>query len=115
MTNAKRYTIHARERLSLEASEKLLKNSSGLILEENEGRLTLGYVDFDVSEFGGRDYECFYSLDVRNSHLLKSILQTKYEGDLFEQCVQAFTITFSNTLFEEFCKANQVSYQKSTY
>lgn len=110
-----KYTISAGDRLSREEIKEKLRNSSGLILEEDEGLLTLGYVDFDVSEFGGRDYECFYKLDLRNSELLKSVLQANYQGDLFEQCVKAFTIKFSNGLFEEFCEVNNITYQKNTY
>ncbi len=93
----------------------LLGNSSGLILNEDNNTVSLGYVDYDVSEFGGRDYECFYELDSENAALLRAALQKAFEGDLFDMCVQAFSIKFSNLRFEAFCSENGISYFKKTY
>ncbi len=107
--------IYATDRLEKGDAAKLLGNSSGMILEETEGDITIGYVDFDVSDFGGRDYECFYKLDKRNSELFKSALQKAYSGDLFGMCVQAFSIKFSNGRFESFCAENGIVFVKNTY
>ncbi len=115
MNSNNNYTIKASDRLSKEEVKKILKNSSGLILKETDGKLTLGYVDFYVPEFGGRDYECFYRLDLQNSNLLKETLKSRDKGDLFEQCVEAFTIKFSNDKFETFCDENSIEYKKTTW
>ncbi len=107
--------IYATDRLEKQDIIKELGNSSGLILEEDDETITIGYIDYDVSEFGDRDYECYYKLDENNTKLFKSYLNDKYDGDLFDKCVQAFSIKFSNTLFEKFCKDYNISYSKHTY
>ncbi len=105
----------AMERISAEEVRKELGNSSGIMIEEDDGAVTIGYTDYDVSEFGGRDYECFYTLDKESSERFKSALSKKYTGDLFDMCVQAFTIKFSNSAFESFCKENKLEYEKKMY
>ncbi len=109
-------TTYASDRLKREDVLKTLGNSSGMILEENGDTVTIGYVDFDVSDFGGRDYECFYELDSENTRAFMASLDGDiYEGDLFDRCVQAFSIKFSNSRFEDFCKEHGIAYNKKTY
>ncbi len=107
--------ITAMDRLDREEARKLLGNSSGIILEEKEGTLSIGYVDYDVSWFGGRDYECFYRLDRENAERFQTALKKDYAGDLFEMCVEAFSVKFSNSRFEQFCAGNGITYTKSSY
>ncbi len=102
-------------KLSKADAKRLLGDSSGLILDEHKDGITIGYVDFDVSEFGGRDYECFYKLDAKNAMALKTALAERRTGTLFNMCAEEFTIKFSNSLFESFCLEYDISYTKSTY
>ncbi len=108
-------TTYATDRINREEANTLLGNSSGIILTENDEGITIGYVDFDVSEFGGRDFECFYKLDPPNAELFVSALKKKYDGDLFDMCVKAFSIKFSSRIFEDFCRSNGISYEKNMY
>ncbi len=110
------FVAFARSRIGREKlAEIILGNSSGLVVQDKEGRLTLGYVDYEVEEFGGRDYECWYLLDEENSARLKNALESIDEGDLFDKCVKAFTIKFSNNQFENFCQTYGIAFKKSTY
>ncbi len=93
----------------------MLGNSSGIILEETEDFISIGYVDFAVPELGDRDYECFYKLDKKNADLFNAALERVYTGDLFDMCAQAFTFKLSNSQFENFCTENKIEYTKSTY
>ncbi len=105
----------ATSRLSKEDAARLLGDSSGMLLQEDDNEISIGFVDFEVSMFGGRDYECFYILKKENADLFREALAKQYTGDLFEQCTQAFTIKFSCTRFEKFCDDLGIKYILNTY
>lgn len=48
------------------------RGTSGFWLnEKDDGSISIGYEDYDVSEFGGSDYEQTYNLDSENALKLK--------------------------------------------
>ncbi len=108
-------TIFANDRIKIDDRNNILGNSSGMILSIEDDIISIGYIDYNVSFFGDKDYECFYELDLVNSNLFKEKLSEKYTGDLYDMCVSAFTIKFSNTKFEKFCAENNILYSKNTY
>ena len=91
------------------------EGTSGFSVTKKAGRITIEYVDFGVSEFGGGDFEKTYYLDEENSKKLVVALKKEYKGSLDRMIEQAFTRNFSDRLFWEFCKQNNITYSSSTW
>ena len=60
------------------------EGTSGFWTTQKDGKITIEYVDFEVSEFGGRDFEKTYCLDKENAEKFVAELQKQYEGTLDE-------------------------------
>ena len=91
------------------------EGTSGFSVTKKAGKITIEYVDFGVSEFGGGDFEKTYYLDEENSKKLVVALKKEYKGRLDSMIEQAFTRNFSDRLFWEFCKQNNITYSSSTW
>ena len=89
--------------------------TSGVLVEKKQGRISIGYVDFGVSQFGGGDFEKTYYLDIDNSKKLVCALKKQYKGKLKKMIEEAFGENFSDTKFIEFCKSNEIEYTSSTW
>lgn len=91
------------------------EGTSGFWLEEKHGKITIGYEDYKVSEFGGGDFERTYYLDTENAKKLKAALKKEYKGSLKEMLTAAFGIHFKDPAFWSFCKENGIEYSSSTW
>ena len=90
--------------------------TSGFMLTEREnGSITIEYVDYGVSEFGGCDYEKTYILNCENAEKFRSALQSTYNGSLEEMIEAAFGRKFSDRKFWDFCKENSITYSESSW
>lgn len=93
----------------------MLDTSGIQVTEKEDGTIELFFCDFGVEEFGGHDYECTYKFDKENSDKFRSELGKLYSGTLEEMVIAAFTKNFSDSKFNDFCKANNIDYQKITW
>ena len=91
------------------------ESTSGFWVEQKDGKISIGYEDYGVSEFGGGDFERTYFLDEENSKKLVAALSDKYTGSLEEMIEAAFGRNFSDRIFWDFCKANGIEYSSSTW
>ena len=91
------------------------EGTSGFSVTKKAGKITIEYVDFGVSEFGGTDFEKTYYLDKENSKKFVAVLKKEYKGSLDSMIEQAFTRNFSDRLFWDFCKQNNITYSSSTW
>ena len=91
------------------------ESTSGFWVEEKDGRISIGYADYGVSQFGGGDFEKTYYLDLENSQRLLSALREQYSGTLKEMIEAAFGKGFNDPLFWDFCKNNEIHYDYSTW
>lgn len=89
--------------------------TSGVLATRKSGMITIEYVDFGVSEFGGGDFEKTYYLDKENSKKLVSALKKEHKGSLNDMIVAAFGENFNAPLFREFCKKYDIKYSSSTW
>lgn len=78
--------------------------TSGFGVTKKDGKITIEYVDFGVSEFGGGDFEKTYYLDKENSKKFVDALKKEYKGTLKEMIEAAFGKNFNDPIFWEFCK-----------
>ena len=91
------------------------EGTSGVWVTYENNKLEIGYEDYGVSLFGGGDFECVYKLDEENSKKFIQLLSKTYNGSVKEMVVLAFGETFSDSEFVNFCKKNNIEYNKSTW
>lgn len=91
------------------------EGTSGVMVTESDGRITIEYVDYGVSEFGGGDFEKSYYLDKKNSKKFVNELKKEYNGSLKEMIVAAFGKNFNDSLFWDFCKKHGIEYSSSSW
>lgn len=91
------------------------EGTSGFWTEENDNKISIGYVDYGVSQFDGGDFEKTYYLDEENSKKFVSTLRKEYQGSLEEMIESAFGREFSDRKFWDFCKNYGIEYSSSTW
>lgn len=91
------------------------EGTSGFWLEEKDGKISIGYADYGVSQFGGGDFEKTYYLDAENSKKFILSLKKTYSGTLEEMIEAAFGRNFSDPIFWDFCKRNEIKFSSSTW
>ena len=91
------------------------EGTSGFWVEEKDNKISIGYEDYGVSQFGGGDFEKTYYLDEENSKKFVYELQKEYQGSLEEMIEAAFGRGFSDLKFWDFCKKHGIKYSSSTW
>ncbi|MBQ9978983.1 MAG: hypothetical protein IKM40_04555 [Clostridia bacterium] len=91
------------------------EGTSGFWVQKKNRRITIGYEDYGVSQFGGGDFERTYYLDVENSKKFVSALKKEYQGTLEEMIESAFGRNFNDRKFWDFCKDHEIEYSSSTW
>ena len=91
------------------------EGTSGFWVTEKDGKISIGYEDYGVSQFGGGDFEKTYYLDEENSSKFVVALQKEYQGTLKEMLEAAFGKNFKDPVFWEFCKNHGIKYSSSTW
>ena len=91
------------------------EGTSDFWVEQENGKISIGYEDYGVSEFGGGDFERTYYLDEENSQKMINALEKEYKGSLEEMIGEAFGRHFSDRAFWDFCKKNDITYSSSTW
>ena len=91
------------------------EGTSGFWVNDNDGRISIGYEDYGVSQFGGGDFERTYYLNEENSKKFKVALEREYKGSLGEMIESAFGKNFNDSAFWEFCKKHEIEYSSSTW
>ncbi|MGN1103565.1 MAG: hypothetical protein ACI4QI_01690, partial [Candidatus Coproplasma sp.] len=67
------------------------KGTSGLLFtQKDDGSIRVGVVDFEVGEFGGRDWESWYDLNKENADVLFSELKKLHSGDFKQMLIAEF-------------------------
>lgn len=97
-------------------TEVHMLETSGLLLEENQdGSIRLGYVDYNVSAFGGNDYECFYNINAMDTQKLRTYFKEMGFLDLKEGLIHELGKNFSDQKFYNLCKALKITYEKDSW
>ena len=91
------------------------EGTSGFWVEKKNGKISIGYEDYGVSEFGGGDFEKTYYLDEENSKKLVTALKKEYKGSLENMIESAFGRNFCDPDFWSFCKEHGIEYTSSTW
>ena len=91
------------------------EGTSGFWVEEIDNKISIGYEDYGVSQFGGGDFEKTYYLDRENSKKFVIALESEYNGSLKEMIEAAFGKNFNDPAFWDFCKKNSIEYSSSTW
>lgn len=91
------------------------EGTSGFWVTQKDGKITIGYEDYGVSQFGGGDFERTYYLNEENSKKLVVALQKEYNGTLEEMLESAFSRNFRDHAFWDYCKKNGIEYSSSTW
>ena len=91
------------------------EGTSGFWVTQSDEKISIGYEDYGVSQFGGRDFEKTYYLDEENSQKLITALKKEYTGTLSEMIEAAFGKNFSDPTFWDFCQKNGIKYTSSTW
>lgn len=91
------------------------EGTSGFWVEDKDNKISIGYEDYGVSQFGGGDFERTYHMDVENSKKFKTALEAEYKGALSDMIETAFGKSFKDPLFWDFCKKHGVKYSSSTW
>ncbi len=86
-----------------------------LSVTKKKKSLTIGWTDCGVEEFGGGDYECYYTIYGKDVKVFEKALRAKYEGSLLEQCVQAFGENGSSNAVEAFFEENGIAYDRQVW
>lgn len=91
-------------------------DTSGLLLEQKaNGSIIVGYVDYNVDFFGGRDYERFYMLDRENADKLRAYLAERGFSDLLKGLTAAVGSNFSDEKFRDCCEKANVKYEQTSW
>ena len=91
------------------------EGTSGFWVEKKNNKISIGYVDYGVSEFGGMDFEKTYYLDEENSKKFIDALKKEYKGSLKKMIEEAFGSNFCDPEFWDFCEENGIEYTSSTW
>ena len=91
------------------------EGTSGFWVTETDGRISIGYSDYGVSQFGGTEFEKSYYFDEKNSKKFVLALQEEYEGTLKEMIEAAFGRGFDDPKFWSFCRERMIKYSSSTW
>lgn len=91
------------------------EGTSGFWVDERNNKISIGYEDYGVSQFGGGDFEKTYYLDEENSKKFISALQKEHQGPLKEMIEAAFGRGFNDPKFQSFCKEHMIEYSSSTW
>ena len=91
------------------------EGTSGFWVTKKGGKISIGYEDYGVSEFGGGDFEKTYDLDKENSKKFVKALKKEYKGSLEKMIEAAFGIEFSDPDFWDFCEEHEIEYSSSTW
>lgn len=90
--------------------------TSGLLFTMNkDGSIIIEVIDYNVSEFGGNDYENRYDLDKVNAEVLYKELKRIHNGSFEEMLIAEFDNDFNTLNFECFCKIHNIIYSHSTW
>ena len=90
-----------------------MTDSAFLFTLNPDGSAIIGYKDYDVDIFGGDDYEVTYLLDVKNFTNLLHHLNIPLNHDTKILLKKEFEQHFDSTKFEEFCKKNNIIYERN--
>ncbi|MCI8596606.1 MAG: hypothetical protein HFE35_07350 [Clostridia bacterium] len=93
----------------------MLETSGLMVTENNDGTVILEIVDYNVSEFGGSDYELKYALPSGEAEKLKEYLNGKHKGTLEEMLVVEFGKEFNLREFEKMCAENDIKYKRTSW
>lgn len=91
------------------------KGTSGVWVNESDNKIKIGYEDYGVSEFGGGDFECIYTITDENAIKFRSKLTKAFIGTLEEAVRIVFGENFDDNSFVNFCEKNGIKYSKSTW
>ena len=91
------------------------EGTSGFWVEEKDNKISIGYEDYGVSQFGGGSFEKTYYLNKENSKKFLLALKKEYKGSLKEMIEAAFGRNFNDPCFWDFCKKNGIEYTSSTW
>ena len=87
-------------------------DTSGILLEEKaDGSIQVGYVDYNVGFFGGRDYESFYNFDKDNADKLRAYLAKLGFSDLLKGLTAVVGVNFDEKKFQALCNDARVIYE----
>ena len=90
-------------------------DTSGLLLEEiADGSIRVGYVDYCVDFFGGRDFESFYTLDKENADKLRAYLLGRGYPNFQSGLTDIVGEKFSDKKFRDLCAVAGVEYSHTT-
>jgi len=78
-----------------------------------DGSAVIGYEDYDVDIFDGDDYEVTYLLDTTNYTNLLYHLNIPLNRDAKKLLKEEFGQHFDSTKFEEFCKENDITFERN--
>ena len=93
----------------------MLETSGVMLTESGYGTVILEIVDYNVSEFGGSDYELRYALNCDEAKKLKRLLKQKHKGTLEEMLVVEFGKNFDALRFEKTCSENGIKYKRTSW
>ncbi len=91
------------------------EGTSGFWVTEDNGRISIGYEDYGVSQFGGGNFEMTYRLDEENSQRLVAELRKEYRGTLGEMIEAAFGKNFRDPDFRSFCRERAIEYSSFSW
>ena len=90
-----------------------MTNSAFLYTLNPDGSASIGYEDYDVDIFDGADYEVTYLLDDTNFTNLLHHLNIPLNHDTKKQLKKEFGKPFDSRKFEDFCKKNNIIYERN--
>ena len=91
-------------------------DTSGILIEEKaDGSIRVGYVDYGVDFFGGRDYESFYDLDSENAQKLRAYFNKLGFPDLLSGLKAVVGENFSDKKFCDCCKEADATYKHTSW
>ncbi len=93
----------------------MLETSGVMLTESGDGTVILEIVDYNVSEFGGSDYELRYALNCDEAKKLKRLLKQKHKGTLEKMLVAEFGKEFNLREFEKMCAENDIKYKRTSW
>ena len=93
----------------------MLDTSGAMVTLENDGSFIIQYVDYNVGFFGGASYEVTIEMDKENSDKFQDALRKKYRGSIEKMIKAAFTKKFKEQKFRDFCKENDIKYERSSW
>ena len=91
----------------------MITDSAFLFTLNPYGSAIIVYEDCDVDIFDGDDYEVTYLLDAENFTNLLHHLNIPLNRDTKKLLKKEFGQHFDSTNFEEFCKENDITYERN--